>query len=143
MGAALAQGPPTAPEYLPGTGMTNPTDFEADRLTLLGLLRRFTDFPATSNFAANPVLGPLSRRGWGRLAWRHIDHHLRQLACKADPLTVLTSPQRFPSSGLTNVRRAATLVFTSPPRRDDRVRSLHRRPRLAVSASPHPRHPVR
>lgn len=69
---------PTAREYLPGTGMTNATDFEADRQTLLGLLRRFTDFPATADFAANPVFGPLSRRGWGRQAWRHLDHHLRQ-----------------------------------------------------------------
>ena len=72
------KGAPTAREYLPGTGMTSATDFEADRQTLLGLLRRFTDFPATSSLAANPVFGPLSRRGWGRQAWRHIDHHLRQ-----------------------------------------------------------------
>ena len=53
-------------------------DFEADRRTLLGLIQRFTDYPTTADFAANPVFGPLSRRGWGRQAWRHIDHHLRQ-----------------------------------------------------------------
>jgi hypothetical protein len=74
--APWPKGAPTAPDYLPGTGMSNATDFEADRRALLGLLDRMTSHDG--EFAPNPVFGRLSRRGWGRQVWRHVDHHLRQ-----------------------------------------------------------------
>lgn len=67
---------PTTPDFVPGTGMSNPTSFEQDRATLLGLFKRMTDH--AGDFAPNPVFGKLSRRGWGRQMWRHADHHLRQ-----------------------------------------------------------------
>ena len=72
------KGAPTAPEYLPGKGMTNPTEFDRDKQTLLGLLQRFSEYPADQDFPPNPVFGRLTRQGWGRLMWRHVDHHLRQ-----------------------------------------------------------------
>lgn len=74
--APWPKGAPTTPDYLPGTGMSNVTEFEADRRALLGLLERMTSHRA--EFAPNPVFGKLSRRGWGRQVWRHLDHHLRQ-----------------------------------------------------------------
>ncbi len=72
------KGAPTAPEFLPGTGMTPPDDFERDKQALIDLLRRFSAVPAGQALASSPVFGPLSRRAWGRLMWRHLDHHLRQ-----------------------------------------------------------------
>lgn len=69
---------PTAPEFLPGSGMTDPTQFAQDQRTLLEVLERFCNVPAHKTLAANPVFGRLSRRSWGRLMWRHIDHHMRQ-----------------------------------------------------------------
>ncbi len=72
------KGAPTAPEFLPGTGLTASKAFEADKKTLIDLLRRFSESPAEGAFPENPVFGRLSRQGWGRLVWRHLDHHLRQ-----------------------------------------------------------------
>ena len=72
------KGAPTAPEFLPGGGMTPPDEFQADKRVLVDLLRRFESTPPGSTFPPSPVFGHLSRRGWGRLMWRHVDHHLRQ-----------------------------------------------------------------
>jgi Protein of unknown function (DUF1569) len=72
------KGAPTTPRFLPGTGMTPSSAFEADKQALLAVLRRFGETSPDRAFAPNPVFGRLSRRGWGRLMWRHLDHHLRQ-----------------------------------------------------------------
>ncbi len=72
------KGAPTAPEFLPGTGMTAPGDFERDKAALVEALQRFSAVPPDRAPADNPVFGRLSRAAWGRLMWRHIDHHLRQ-----------------------------------------------------------------
>jgi hypothetical protein len=72
------KGAPTATEFLPGGGMTHTTTFEEDKQALLAVLRRFGETPSARAFAPHPVFGRLSRRGWGRLMWRHVDHHLRQ-----------------------------------------------------------------
>ena len=72
------KGAPAAPEFLPGTGMTPPGDFERDKRTLVELLTRFSALPAGRPIPRNPAFGALNRRAWGRLMWRHVDHHLRQ-----------------------------------------------------------------
>jgi hypothetical protein len=72
------RGAPTAREILPGTGMTLPGQFEADKRSLLDVLGRFTETPDGTPFTPSPVFGYLSRRAWGRLMWRHVDHHLVQ-----------------------------------------------------------------
>jgi hypothetical protein len=72
------KGAPTAPEFLPQQGMTNPTDFAEDKKTLLSALQRFAAIREGQRLSPSPVFGQLSRRGWGRLTWRHLDHHLRQ-----------------------------------------------------------------
>ncbi len=58
--------------------MKNWTEFEPDKQALLAVLGRFSETPRRAVLAPSPVFGPLSRRGWGRLMWRHVDHHLRQ-----------------------------------------------------------------
>ncbi|MGE3802367.1 MAG: DUF1569 domain-containing protein [Candidatus Kapaibacterium sp.] len=73
------KGAPTSPEFIQGKGGTTPVDFEHDKRSLLLLIHRFIQEGQTSpQLSANPVFGRLSNREWGRLMWRHIDHHLRQ-----------------------------------------------------------------
>jgi uncharacterized protein DUF1569 len=67
---------PTAPQLLPGLGMTDPTEFDSDKRELFELLRRLSE--SSGPLARSPVFGALSRASWGRLTWRHLDHHLRQ-----------------------------------------------------------------
>ncbi len=58
--------------------MPPPAEFERDKQALLLTIHRFANYPENKSFQASPVFGPLSRHTWGRLMWRHLDHHLRQ-----------------------------------------------------------------
>ncbi|MDX2191835.1 MAG: DUF1569 domain-containing protein [Gemmatimonadales bacterium] len=51
---------------------------EEERVAFLALLERFPTHPFDTVPTAHPLFGPLSRDDWGTLAWKHIDHHLRQ-----------------------------------------------------------------
>ena len=51
------------------------TDFESDKHLLLTRLKEFT---TATSFAAHPFFGSLNRKDWGRLGWKHINHHLLQ-----------------------------------------------------------------
>lgn len=58
---------------------TAPGDFDADRERLIAELERFDE--PRERWGASPIFGALSPAQWGRLSWRHIDHHLRQFGC--------------------------------------------------------------
>ena len=75
------KGAPTAPEFIQGTGGSPLSEFEKDREELLTLVEKFTRTEDGFEFHASPVFGKLSRRDWGRLMWKHIDHHMRQFGC--------------------------------------------------------------
>ncbi|HEX5724291.1 MAG TPA: DUF1569 domain-containing protein [Longimicrobiaceae bacterium] len=64
----------TAPELL----TTQPAEFEADRAALRTLMDRFSRGDPAAPWPAHPAFGDLSGRLWGRLKYRHLDHHLRQ-----------------------------------------------------------------
>ncbi|MEO6229969.1 MAG: DUF1569 domain-containing protein [Ferruginibacter sp.] len=51
------------------------TDFESDKHLLIIRLQEFTK--ATS-FEVHPFFGKLNKKDWGRLAWKHFNHHLLQ-----------------------------------------------------------------
>jgi hypothetical protein len=61
----------TAPEML----LSQPGAWEEDVSTCIDLVERVGRGTAT---AVHPTLGPLSPRDWGRLCWKHLDHHLVQ-----------------------------------------------------------------
>jgi len=61
----------TAPEMLTSV----PTSWNADLQACETLIGRLA---ATPTAAFQPMFGPLSHNGWGRLCWKHLDHHLRQ-----------------------------------------------------------------
>lgn len=71
------KGVPTMPEADQERDGTPPKEFEADRERLKALIREFSSQGAGST-ALHPFFGPMSRSQWGRWAWRHCDHHLRQ-----------------------------------------------------------------
>lgn len=64
----------TAPEMM----ATAPTSWEQDMAQVEALVARLA---ATPSRAVHPSFGPLSHDGWGRLTWKHLDHHLRQFGC--------------------------------------------------------------
>jgi hypothetical protein len=72
------KGVPTDPGFLPGTGMTDPTEFEQDKQTLILTIHRFANFDRPTS--DSPVFGRMDHHDWGRLMWRHLDHHLRQFS---------------------------------------------------------------
>lgn len=57
---------------------TKPADFETDRQILLAFIEKVSTRP--SDFAWSPhfKFGVLSRKQWGILCYKHIDHHLKQ-----------------------------------------------------------------
>jgi hypothetical protein len=64
----------TAPEML----TSSPTTWAADVAAVESLVQRLATTPSA---AVHPFFGPLSHGEWARLAWKHLDHHLRQFAC--------------------------------------------------------------
>jgi hypothetical protein len=58
--------------------MAGPTIWAEDLATVEQLIGRLATTPTT---ATHPFFGPLTHGGWGRLAWKHLDHHLRQFGC--------------------------------------------------------------
>ena len=68
----------TAPELDQLTGGTAPTEFDNDVRELLGLVDRFTRQPRDFQWQPHPHFGQMSDRAWMRLAYLHMDHHLRQ-----------------------------------------------------------------
>jgi len=68
------KGAPTARELVvPASG-----DFEAGVQRLRSLVERLGATPLDAPGPTHPLFGPLSMREWGRLARKHMDHHLRQ-----------------------------------------------------------------
>lgn len=51
------------------------TDFESDKHLLLS---RIKEFEVAASFYPHPFFGKLGNKDWGRLAWKHINHHLLQ-----------------------------------------------------------------
>lgn len=70
------KGVPTVREYDARRDGTRPTSFEEDRRTLLALTERFC--AAADTLDVHPIFGKLKRWQWGRWAYTHMDHHLRQ-----------------------------------------------------------------
>jgi hypothetical protein len=68
------KGAPTAPELL----ARSPAEWAADRARLAEQIGRWQGLSADFAWPEHPAFGVLSRRAWGVLGYRHIDHHLRQ-----------------------------------------------------------------
>jgi len=68
------KGAPTAPEFVHAH-----EEHFADNLTALrSTLDKFVKAGEGAHHEPHPSFGRLSGRAWGRLTYRHLDHHLRQ-----------------------------------------------------------------
>ena len=65
---------PTAPEFIHDRDEPFEHNMSAFRLTLEEFVRSGADTPKEPH----PAFGQLSGKAWGRLVYRHLDHHLRQ-----------------------------------------------------------------
>jgi hypothetical protein len=73
--APFPKSAPTAPELL----VRSPRAWSADVADLQALVDRFVARGSESTpWVDHPAFGRLSRRAWGVLVYRHMDHHLRQ-----------------------------------------------------------------
>lgn len=69
---------PTAKSLL----VEDPRDLPSERDRLSALVTRFAELgPAHAEGRIHGFLGRLSGDEWGRLMWKHIDHHLQQFGC--------------------------------------------------------------
>jgi hypothetical protein len=53
-------------------------EFVDEKRLLLDVLK--TAHPTDQHFYPHPMFGRMSKKLWGRLVYRHIDHHLRQFS---------------------------------------------------------------
>jgi hypothetical protein len=72
--APFPKGAPTAPELL----VRAPQDWANDIEDVRALLARAASARLTDGWPEHPAFGKLSKRAWGVLIYRHMDHHLRQ-----------------------------------------------------------------
>lgn len=68
------KGAPTAKELLP----TDRRLVDDSKRELVRLVNAVGERASSTDWPEHPAFGKLSRRAWGFLGWRHMDHHLRQ-----------------------------------------------------------------
>ena len=68
------KGAPTAPKLK----STAAASLEEERKALLELLERIGTGPQDGAGPDHPLFGPLTRREWGVVTYKHADHHLKQ-----------------------------------------------------------------
>ena len=68
------KGAPTAPKLKPEAAAS----IEEERTALLELLERIGTGPRDGAGPGHPLFGPLPRREWGVVTYKHADHHLKQ-----------------------------------------------------------------
>jgi len=69
------QGMPTAPALR----VTDERNFETEKEKLKDLVTRFyTMGPGVAGKFPHPIFGSYTPEQWGKMEWKHLDHHLRQ-----------------------------------------------------------------
>lgn len=77
-GTGFPKNTKTIPEMDAQQKGTPATQFEQDRLAALGAIQNFCIRDQRKGYAHHPYFGNLTYSEWGRLAFLHIDHHLKQ-----------------------------------------------------------------
>jgi hypothetical protein len=68
----------TTDELKQGVGGTKLTAFELDKGILADMVTNFETRHGNEEFRKHPVFGDLDKQQWGRLAYLHLNHHLKQ-----------------------------------------------------------------
>ncbi len=73
-GPPFPKGAPTAPELVG----RECEDWDAECKSLKAMMDSFASIPPGAELPRHPAFGTLSRRAWGALTYKHIDHHFKQ-----------------------------------------------------------------
>lgn len=66
---------PTSPDFI----IKDERDFEKEKTALLELVNKFhTGGPEKVGKYPHPFFGKFTSEQWGKMMWKHLDHHLRQ-----------------------------------------------------------------
>lgn len=68
----------TTDELKQGVGGSQLTSFGEDKKILTELVTNFDSKYGARGFRKHPSFGDLNKHQWGRLAYLHLDHHLKQ-----------------------------------------------------------------
>ena len=66
----------TAPELDVNKELQDTTEFENEKQLLLDSLDKLYHAPKVQ--AKHPLFGNMGKKDWGRVVWKHLNHHLRQ-----------------------------------------------------------------
>jgi hypothetical protein len=69
---------PTSPELDSNKKLKPTGSFQEEKEALLHQLSRMNNTPADYIFGPHPVFRQMNREEWGKLVYKHMDHHLRQ-----------------------------------------------------------------
>jgi hypothetical protein len=69
------KGAPTAPELL---ARCNAADLKTEQREFVKIAEKTAAKPASDQWPDHPAFGPLTYKAWGKLVFRHTDHHLKQ-----------------------------------------------------------------
>jgi hypothetical protein len=64
---------PTPKEFM----VTTPQDFSKEKETLTNIINEFTS-KKNANFPPHPFFGKFTNEQWGKMQYKHLDHHLKQ-----------------------------------------------------------------
>jgi len=65
---------PTAKEFI----VTDTKDFEKEKTQLISLLEEFNQKDENKGLPPHPIFGSFTNEQWGKMQYKHLDHHLRQ-----------------------------------------------------------------
>ena len=70
-------GMPTSPQFI----IKDERQFEQERTQLIALVRKFQEAgPGVAGKYPHPAFGHFTPEQWGKMMWKHLDHHLRQFS---------------------------------------------------------------
>ncbi|WP_299115248.1 DUF1569 domain-containing protein [uncultured Winogradskyella sp.] len=65
---------PTAP----GFKITDDKNFEAEKVEIIALINELNTQREREDWQPHPAFGKLTKDQWGKMQYKHLDHHLRQ-----------------------------------------------------------------
>ena len=65
---------PTAPKLK----ITDDRDFHKERVILESLIDQFYELKGREEWNPHPMFGSFTKEQWGKMEYKHLDHHLRQ-----------------------------------------------------------------
>lgn len=58
--------------------VSSPQDFQKEKESLKKLVNEFYEKGASYNWADHPMFGKFTSEQWGKMQYKHLDHHFRQ-----------------------------------------------------------------